>query len=342
MEGHPLLAGAAQGGEPVADLLEAGLEAPAEQLDVVAGRPHRPQERAIGHEHGPGEVVGQGHPGHGPRGFVGEQGIPGQLVQDVAQGQERPLVRQLEGPAAQRQHFGKAQHPGLGIVAAEDPRSLADLVHPHLHPVAPEHLHEPGVELVQVQPGLDPERFRGLLQGREVVHGALDEVARRLGGEHRRGRRVALAVAQLVGKDLGLPAPFPVGLVEQEHGPGQGRAALGQIPHLRGRQVQGLEQGIAEGLHEVLRHPVVLLGGEALQVHFETVGEADQQVGGEGPLVGLDQVEIAGTYRQPFGHLHLAQPLLAPQGPDLGPELGRAAFGGRVGHRALLDKFYKC
>ncbi len=48
--------------------------------------------------------------------------------------------------------------------------------------------------------------------------------------------------------------------------------------------------------------------------------------GGQGPTVALDQVQVARGDPEALGHLHLAQALSPPQGPDLGAEARKLAI----------------
>ena len=90
VERDALGARAAQVGQPVAHLLEAGPEAVAQQLDVVAFGPGRLVERPVRHGDRGGEVVGQRHPRQRPRVLGGQLLIAGQPVQDVATGRSGP------------------------------------------------------------------------------------------------------------------------------------------------------------------------------------------------------------------------------------------------------------
>ena len=119
MEGDPLRAGAAQGGEAVADLLETGLEASCQDVDVVALGLGGPEEPIVGHEHRAGEVVGQGHPGQGPGGAGAQQRMGGEPVQQIAVFEKGELVGQLESPAALGEQFGQAEDSAFRIEAAQ-------------------------------------------------------------------------------------------------------------------------------------------------------------------------------------------------------------------------------
>src|SRR5262249_53697278 len=67
VEGNPACAGAIQGREPVADLLEIGAEAVLEEIRVVALVFSRAEEGLVWHEERGREVVGEGDPAHGAR-----------------------------------------------------------------------------------------------------------------------------------------------------------------------------------------------------------------------------------------------------------------------------------
>src|SRR4029077_8893468 len=72
VEGNALGAGTPQGGEAVADLLEAGPEAQLQDLDVVARLARRLENPLIGHQHGAGEIIGEGGAGELVGGEAGE------------------------------------------------------------------------------------------------------------------------------------------------------------------------------------------------------------------------------------------------------------------------------
>ena len=341
VEGHAFRAGAAEGGEPVADLLEAGLKAAGQNLDVVALGLRRQEEPLIGHEHGAGEVVGQRHPGQGPAAGGVEQGVIRQGVQEGAVIQQGQLVGQLEGPAAQRQQLGKAEEPALGIEVPEQPRPLRGPMDAHLQAPGLHHRHQARVEGVGIQVPLGPERLRGRLQIGEVIHGLLDEVVDLLRGQAGGLGIEALAIAEPGGQALQALLGMLVGPVELEDAPGQLGTVLHQLPHLLRLEAQGLEEGIPEGLQQIVRQPQVLLRGQGLQVQVELLGQADEQGSRKGPLVPLDEVEVAGADTQGLGQLHLAQALLAAEEADLRTQTGGGLAGSGGGHGDPLTLFDK-
>ncbi len=169
-----------------------------------------------------------------------------------------------------------------------------------------------------------------------MVHGLLDEVADFLGGQPRGLWVEALAVAELGGEGAEAVLGVLVGAVELEDAPGQVRAVLHQFAHVLGLETQGLEERVAEDLHEVVRQALVLLRGEGLQVQLELLGQPDEQGGREGPLVALDEVQVAGADAQGLGQLDLTEPLLAAEEADLGAEARGGLGGGGGGHGGLV------
>ncbi len=144
VEGHALGAGAAEGGEPVADLLEARAEAVREQLDVVALGARRLDERLVGHEQRRGEVVGERDAGKDARLRRRELLVAEDLVDALGLRDEPDLVGELEAPAARGEHLRQADDALLRVVAAHGLALVGDAHDPHLDAVhRREEPHEP-------------------------------------------------------------------------------------------------------------------------------------------------------------------------------------------------------
>ena len=143
--------------QPVAHLLEAGPEAVAEQLNVVALRLHRLEEGLVGHQHRAGKVVREGDAAERARFVRGQPGLGGEPVDGLAVRQEADLVRQLKVAASAPQHFREPQDPALRVEAPERPLHLARLLDPHRDVMCPLQVRgevgEDGIRLVEVRLG---------------------------------------------------------------------------------------------------------------------------------------------------------------------------------------------
>ena len=62
------------------------------------------------------------------------------------------------------------------------------------------------------------------------------------------------------------------------------------------------------------------LGGEGLHIDVERLGEAQQDAGGDRPLVALEMIEIGGGNAELTRHLALVEPALAAQPREPGPQ----------------------
>jgi hypothetical protein len=318
------------------DLLVAGAEAVAEQVDVVALLARRLQERSVRHEHGRGEVVGQQHPRQRPRRVAGQERVGSVAVERRLLGLEADLVGQVEVARAPAQHLGEVEHPLFGIEAPDGVPHVGGALDPDLDSVGPlELLLEPLLQVVATRPRVPPELLGPLLHLGEVVAVALDEVGDLLGGHARRiDTRQVPAPGDLDGQVVGRLPGLAKRVVElQDPARGGGRVG-GQVAHLDGGHVLVVEDGIPEYLHELGDGAGVLLGGERLQVELEDRGDLDEQGRGHGAAIVLDEVQVGGRDAQPVGKLHLADALLAAHRPDLGSEQG--GFSRRHGVARLL------
>ena len=64
---------------------------------------------------------------------------------------------------------------------------------------------------------------------------------------------------------------------------------------------------------------------QPLEIDVEAVGQFEKELGAEGALIALDQVEIAGRDLQALGHLRLIQAKVAAQAAE--PRAGKDFIG---------------
>ncbi|OIQ65924.1 hypothetical protein GALL_525130 [mine drainage metagenome] len=190
--------------------------------------------------------------------------------------------------------------------------------------------HQARVEGVGIQVSFGPQRLGGGLQVGEVVHGLLDEVVDLLRGQAGGFGIEALAVAEPRRQALQALLGMLVGPVELEDSTGQRRAVLHQLPYLQCLESQGVEKWIAKGLQQVFREALVTVWSQGFEIQAELLGQPDEQGRRQGPLVALDEVQVARADAQGLGQLHLGEPLLAAEQADLGAQAG-GGLGGRGG-----------
>jgi hypothetical protein len=95
-EGHALLPGLLQRGEPVRGLLEAGAELAGQHLDIVAPLLHRAGEGGVGHQHRRRRIARQRAVGETAAIVGGEAAVAQQRVDVAAQLQIDELLGELE------------------------------------------------------------------------------------------------------------------------------------------------------------------------------------------------------------------------------------------------------
>ena len=250
-ERHALRTRLLQGGQPVADLLEAGLETLHQDLDVVAQRRRRPVERLIGHQDRAGEIVGQADTAEQRRRLAGEPGLGHQAVQQGAVLDLADLHRELEHPGRRRQHL-RQQHPAaVPVVAAAD--RAHDVDRHHLHPHRQLVVEIVGQALLQralLESALAPDLRGRLLQGREVVALLMEEVADLVEGRtgRPRRRRGLAVIGGRIAQQLQAFPGFAVGLVQSDHRLGCRWDGVGEVGDVLALHVGVGEEGIAEHL----------------------------------------------------------------------------------------------
>ena len=81
-----------------------------------------------------------------------------------------------------------------------------------------------------------------------------------------------------------------------------------------------LEEGIAEDLLQVGGEARRAVVGERRDVDAEDLGQLDEQVRRQRPLVVLDEIEVAAGDVELAGQIRLTDALAAAEGPDFGAE----------------------
>jgi hypothetical protein len=117
-EGHAAGSRALEGGQAVADRLEAHAKLPFQQADVVAERLGGLQEAAVGQHQRAGKVAGEADAGEGAGFFQGKAAFARQSVDEAAGLEKGDLGGELEGLLPPLEARGQAQHPGGAVIAA--------------------------------------------------------------------------------------------------------------------------------------------------------------------------------------------------------------------------------
>ncbi len=297
-------------------------EAPLEQLDVVTKRARRLEERAVGHQQRPGEVVGEGHAGE--RHGVGRR--QPRLLEDAVelprQTQQADLVGDLEVPRVRRQDLREIEPPRVPVVGAHGragPGVRHDL---DRDAFAIEQAHEARVGVGPLEAGLFTQALGGLLERGEMVLVLLQEVRDLFGGKAGRvdPRQVA-AVRDLRGHGLDRLEGVAVGVVELHDRP-RDRLVRGRLPQVGRRHVVGFEERVAEDFVEVGDEARLPVRRKALQLRRVELGKLEEEGCGQGPLVVLDQVQVGGRDPELLREVDLAQARAPSQSSDFGTELG--------------------
>ena len=266
MERDPVGARPAERREPVADLLEARPEPVTEQVDVVALLLRRLQEALVGHQHGRREVVGHRHAAERAGGVAHEVRVARQPVEDVGQGEQAHLVRQLKVSAAAPEHLREQQLPPPRVEPAHRAAHRSDLLDADPHTLRPLEVLRQGLEqILPFKSRFAPQPLRALLQIREVVHLALDEIAHLLGGQTGDLDPLELLpFRQALREDFrGAPSRL-VGMVEVEEGTGDELRMSHLVAHVGRGEPEAVEDRIAEDFEKVGHQPLVFSSGEDL------------------------------------------------------------------------------
>ncbi len=199
------------------------------------------------------------------------------------------------------------------IVAAHRVRQQVGGNHPHLDAMA---LDQPlaggGGEALRLRLEFRRQGFAEFFQlGKEVVL-ALDEVANPDRGCKDLGFGSGL-LAAVERPHAGEPASLVPGAVEPDHRIGDARRVLGHLVDLMAGNGQIAEDLVGEHLGEIAGAGRLAVGREGADVDVEGLGQAQQELGGERPLVALEVIEVAGRDAEILGHPGLGEAQLPPQ-----------------------------
>lgn len=175
-----------------------------------------------------------------------------------------------------------------------------------LHQVAGEHTAGRRQRRVQL--------LRRHVQVVDVVVLEMEEVAHLLVWS---GAREGLVAGEAVVQHGELLAHLAVGMMQAHHGMGEiGGALAYRLEVLQARPVSGKDR-IGEDLAEGRDEPVVVVDGDLRKIEPELFRKAEQNRRGNGPLVVLQLVHVAGRQPQPLGEIALGQLCGGAQGADL-------------------------
>src|SRR5207249_3515451 len=111
----------------------------------------------------------------------------------------------------------------------------------------------------------------------------------------------------------------PIGAIERHDG-ARGRGVLGELARIGERDRVLLEERVAEDLLQVGGEARRAVVGERRDVDAEDLGELDEQVRRQRPLVVLDEIEVAAGDVELAGQIRLTDALAAAEGPNFGTE----------------------
>ena len=139
-------------------------------------------------------------------------------------------------------------------------------------------------------------------------------------------------------RDVGLGpvagAAVGEGAIEAQQGVGGGGLVLGQLDDLVAGHGQALEQGIGEGLGQFRFGRGAAGLAEGAQIDVIGVGQTQQQLGRNGPLVALYVIKIAGRNAKVRRHGRLGQRQIAAK-PLEAASQEQLAVGGRFHDRTM-------
>ena len=333
-EGDTARALAAERGQAVADLLEAGAETALQDLDVVTQAAGRVEEPPVGHDDAAREIVGERETAEALGLRVRKIRALDVAVQQLAPRIEGNLDGELEAPRRRREQLRQQHAPAVEVVA---PRGLGHGVDGEDAQVGavrvPQVAGETAEDLRRIEVRFAPQLFGARLDLRKVVRPRLQVLAHLLDGKRLPAAPVLdVPARQPFGEDLGGLAQLAIGLVERKHGLGRRWAGLGDGPDVRVARGAAAEQGVAEHLLQPRIEPGIVVFGEFLEVDVEGLAEAEQELHRYRPLIALDKVQVARRDVEPLRHLALLEAELLAKAADLVSQQD-FPFNGSVGRR---------
>ena len=316
VERHAARAGALQRAEAMRDLLEAGVPAVLQLLDVVPQFHRRAGEAPIRHRERAGRVVDHRDAGDVARGRRLESRTGEHLVAQCAELEIGELGRHLECAGRLGQVAVEGQYLRGRVVVADQARRRSDA--PHLDPVARAQCRfEPRDRLaIALEADLRREGLGGHVHLVDVVVAVVEEVAYFLVRNQRVGRVLGAHPHRLVEAQHPL-VERTVRAVQCQELPGQRRRGRDRELEFRERRRRQVRRDVGAGLAQVGDQPRVLVAVEIPGADVEHARKRDQHAGGDGPLVGLDLRQVAGRQPELLRTGLEGQALPVPQRPDL-------------------------
>ncbi len=175
------------------------------------------------------------------------------------------------------------------------------------------------------------ERFRRLLELGPVVALGLDIVA-----DPGLGRDQHAGIGPGVARRM--PPKFAERGVEPGDSLGDRGRIVGQFDQFGAADAEVGEHRIGKYLAELARSTRLrCVGRERFDIDVERFGQAQQDAGGDRPLVALEMVEVGAGDAELVGHLALVEAAVAPQPLQPGAEEELALHH----HRSTCEHFYK-
>ena len=217
------------------------------------------------------------------------------------------------------------------VIAPRGVRQQVGRDHPRLHAMPVGEASPGGVpEALRLRTEGGGQRLAHFVQlGKEIalaLNEALHPVGRRRRGVDRRfALRAPIGPAQ--------PATIRIGAIETNQGVGDAGSVLRHLGHFMARDGQIAKQRIGQNFGQVPRAARVGVAGQTADIDVVGLGQTQQNLRGQGPLIALEMVEITGRYGQIFGHARLRQTQIAAQ--PFEPYAQKEFAFGRQGHEPV-------
>src|SRR5260221_3889091 len=326
-----------QGSEAVADLLEPGIEALRQHVDVVAELLRGSMKGLIGHHDSSRKVICQRNPVQPAWGVVQRTGAADNGLKTAVAFGDPDLKRKLERASGSVDQFGDQQLPAMAI---GPPQGLAHDIDRH----------DAGDDrMLFAQPRCKRRKqafgrhvqfvaqiLRRLLELEDIIAVGLDQVADAL---DRIGLEAGafVAIGELRGRHRLAAARLGIGGVEPLQRMSNPGAQFREIAQFLLWQVDLPEQRIGKDLVQLGKKPILVGGREIAQIEVIGFRQPEQDLRRHRALVALDQVDIARGNPETLGDLGLRQAQLLTDAPESGAD--KQLLSGVCGHDSLADLF---